>query len=1023
MKRFISTYLILLLIYASNLFAVDVSGYKSNLHDRLITPEPILNDFIPANDEQERKYQSLLDNFFMGDSLFLIGEIKMAGNNYNSGLIIAKDLNLLWHSIILHCRLGFMYYWTTDMELSEEHYEASRHLITKTTGIKDTLSVIESYTQSFLRDEIELSDMQNPVNLKSLLSLDGSYFSDERRSKFYFLRALSLNGETKYNLQLKELHKSEKLLDSLNKNSQLWLFFIRSQQAEYYNHFSDYNLANEYLKELALQVNNEKKFNCFKFRIYYQLGESYIFLRKYDMADKYFNEISESASGISHEYYIGYNLLIGYVYEQLGDYKNSRVSYKLAENICSDKNIRDERLARVYWHLASISRSLNHEDAELHYLTEAEKILQIYPNPYLESFVIKSLGLYYYKREDYSLAIFIFNFMLDDVEKLIDNEEYFRNQYPYIVTADYQYILRKRGHAFYYISKNNNFDIVTLNQSYLDLKNLLKLRIKIYDQLSYEQSKKTLLYKIRTTYDEIINVGYDLFEKTGDDAIAHELFQFAEKSKAYILKSYISDDLAKKLSGVPENLIQKSKDLKKDIDSLQYNLKQHGLQDGQKHEYFAINKIVKKIKDFDGFTKQLEKDYPQYLKFKDDDKDISISQIQDLLKPTQALIEYHYTYNAFYIFFIDKSAFKLFLLPLTRDFPKKVKTYRKLMAEMEYGDFSRNAIVEFSQQSISLYNLMIEPVGELIINKRLIIIPDGELISLPFESLVKPNKDILIETMTFKDLDYLIKSNSISYLYSASQLIDNTEIKRRKVRYAGFAPNYGGINYKINRMDSVHFSLLDLPGAVEEVKSIKNYFKGKVYIGDAASKKKFFRESAKSDIVHLAMHTLLDHEEPMNSQLIFSPESGSEKQLHAYEVYARKITASMMVLSACNTGAGEVVRGEGVFNIARAFIQAGVKNILITQWSVADHSSSYLMGRFYYYLSEGDAVDIALQSAKIDFLTKGDPVKAHPFFWAGYVSIGNPISYNSRNFAWVIYILLATIIVFGMLWRKRKLKS
>jgi CHAT domain-containing protein len=145
----------------------------------------------------------------------------------------------------------------------------------------------------------------------------------------------------------------------------------------------------------------------------------------------------------------------------------------------------------------------------------------------------------------------------------------------------------------------------------------------------------------------------------------------------------------------------------------------------------------------------------------------------------------------------------------------------------------------------------------------------------------------------------------------------------------------------------------------------------------------------------------------MNSELVISTNPKRfAPQLRAYEVYSRKNSTSLVVLSACNTGAGELARGEGVFNIARAFLLAGVHNVVLTQWPVADQSSATLMDRYYYYLSEGYATDIALQRSKIDFLTFGDPVKGHPYYWTAYVNVGNPFEFPVRRSYWYLWLIL-----------------
>ncbi len=1022
MKRLLIIRFVLICLSAWIFFHTDAKELKNSYMNSLLTPEHILKDFIPKNAEENRKYQILLDNIFCGDSLFMKGEIPQATRCYDNGLNIANELNLDWQAIIMHNRLGFTYYWSANFKNSDIHYEASRKLIDRSNSVQDTIAVIESFVLSSWNEDYQVSDFLKSMNLEIILSENLNQFSNTRQAKLLFLKALLYNIEDKYNISLSELYKAQQLLNPQNTSFQMWHFLINLNQASNYYYCKDYSLALELMKELYSLAKSKKEFVFFEYYLNTKLGAIYSKLNDYHNAKNHFLEISDIVSGRQHINFAEYYINFGYAYERLGYPAKAMDSYKLAEKILDKNSIQDERLALLYWYLASLSRSMNNEEANFNYLNKAEQILQIYPDPILESYVVSRLGNYYRKREEYGLAIFIYNLFLDDLDKLINDDDYFKSQYQYLILSDYQSILKGRAHSFYFLSKSKNFKLVPLKQSYQDLKKLLALKMKILDQLNYEQSKKTSLYEIRMIYNDIINIGYDLYSKTRNDSIAYELFEFSERGKAHLLKGFMSDELAKKLSGIPEHLIQQSKEYQKEIDSLQYNLKQYEIHNDFKND-FAINNILSRIEEYDQFIMQMEKDYPKYLEYKEEYKGISISRIQNSLKPEQALLEYYFTFNAFYIFYFDNSSFKLFISPVTRNFPKEVLSFRKLMAEMEYGDFSQVTIKEYAHQSYNFYKLMIEPVEDLIEDKRLIIIPDGELILIPFESLVKEDSDDQNKAMSFKDLDYLIKSNPICYLYSASQLLDDTKIRNRKITYAGFAPDYSKGNLVQRGTESSQKVLRYLPGAIEEVLSVKQYFKGKAFIGEKASKKRFFKESKKNDIIHLAMHTFLDTEEPMNSELIFSSDYKPEKQLHAYEVYAQELTAKLIVLSACNTGTGEVVKGEGVFNLARAFIQAGVKNVVITQWSVADQSSVNLMERFYYYLSEGHPVDIALQRSKIDFLMRGDPVKTQPFFWAPFVCYGNPISMPKRNHTWPIAIgsILGIVLVLLVLKLRFKL--
>ncbi len=102
-----------------------------------------------------------------------------------------------------------------------------------------------------------------------------------------------------------------------------------------------------------------------------------------------------------------------------------------------------------------------------------------------------------------------------------------------------------------------------------------------------------------------------------------------------------------------------------------------------------------------------------------------------------------------------------------------------------------------------------------------------------------------------------------------------------------------------------------------------------------------------------------------------------------------KLNAQLAVLSACNTGKGKLLGGEGVLSLSRGFFYAGVPSVIMTLWAVEDRSGADLMTSFYKYLAEGKTKDEALRLAKVDYLKSSDQMRSHPHFWAAYMSIGN----------------------------------
>lgn len=146
--------------------------------------------------------------------------------------------------------------------------------------------------------------------------------------------------------------------------------------------------------------------------------------------------------------------------------------------------------------------------------------------------------------------------------------------------------------------------------------------------------------------------------------------------------------------------------------------------------------------------------------------------------------------------------------------------------------------------------------------------------------------------------------------------------------------------------------------------------------------------------VHLSTHGLLDEEKPQFSGLVFSGGPSGDPFWHTFEIFNARIPADLVVLSACETGLGKVVSGEGVVGLARAFMYAGSPSVCVSLWKVADPSTAAFMERFYRFLLEGQTEDgspldkaEALRRAQLRLIERGGPT-AHPYFWAPFVLLG-----------------------------------
>jgi CHAT domain-containing protein len=160
------------------------------------------------------------------------------------------------------------------------------------------------------------------------------------------------------------------------------------------------------------------------------------------------------------------------------------------------------------------------------------------------------------------------------------------------------------------------------------------------------------------------------------------------------------------------------------------------------------------------------------------------------------------------------------------------------------------------------------------------------------------------------------------------------------------------------------------------------------------------------------MHGLIDEKEPEYSSLVFAEDGNKEEDnfLYAYEIKQTKLNASMVVLSACETGAGKYQRGEGVLSIGRGFMYAGVPSVVMTLWKLNDQSASELIGNFYKNLEQGQQKDKALQQAKIKYLETSNNIAAHPAMWACFIQLGDYSAIKIEKVDYFNYLIISVVL-------------
>jgi hypothetical protein len=256
-----------------------------------------------------------------------------------------------------------------------------------------------------------------------------------------------------------------------------------------------------------------------------------------------------------------------------------------------------------------------------------------------------------------------------------------------------------------------------------------------------------------------------------------------------------------------------------------------------------------------------------------------------------------------------------------------------------------------------LYTALIGPgADDLVDARRLIIVPHGVLHYLPFHALIDPSGTPLVERV------------DIAYAPSATVLascFDRPSI-----------PEGLGQRLLVGVPDQA------IPQIAGEIKALQGLFgSSTVLFGEAATEQAFRREAPEADVIHLASHAVFRQDNPL-----FSAIQLSDGWLSLYDLYGLRLRASLVTLSACETGVNDVLAGDELVGLARGFFQAGTASVVVSLWAVDDTSTAHLMERFYAHLETGIGPALAMRQAQTE-LRREYP---HPYYWAPFLVIGRP---------------------------------
>ncbi|RAR50454.1 CHAT domain-containing protein [Flavobacterium lacus] len=531
-----------------------------------------------------------------------------------------------------------------------------------------------------------------------------------------------------------------------------------------------------------------------------------------------------------------------------------------------------------------------------------------------------------------------------------------------------------------------------------------------------------LFYKSGKIYFQ----NYKKFKNKNDLQIADNLYNISNKLfREYYLKGEYNEELSKYHSEIIEGLLEISLEKKltfqdkinlineieksasqhlaqeffkkittnnnesnvnlEKIKELKNELNFYKNQSNSSGEKLNKNKIIEIENSIASLTKKTSRTYQDIDKNSLDNFDIV--NVQKVVDKDELVIKYYTLKNYVFAIYISSNHIDIQKIATTHHLKKEVMLFLQQTKKVSQESFpvSKNLSVSLTKDLNA---------------KKVTIIADGFLNYLPFEMLYDAANQ-----------KYLVQKSRVSYNYTLPFYLFNKQnnITVNNDKLIAFAPNYD-----IKTIATVRSGLSDLEHARKEADLISKLFNGTSYINEKASKANFFKTINQFGFYHFAMHSLVDENNINESCLVFS----NNEKLYFSELYGLNFSSKMVVLSACDTGNGNLKSGEGIMSLSRALTYSGVQSSVFSLWQVPDKETSEIMISFYENLKDGQSKDEALANAKRDFI-ENNPMKNHPFYWAGFVVNGD-VSPILEGTNWWLYIgigLAMALLIF--LFRKK----
>jgi CHAT domain-containing protein/Tfp pilus assembly protein PilF len=918
---------------------------------------------------QEREATTLNNIGLVYDSL---GKKQQALDHYNQALLLFRAIKNYESEAITLNNIGRVYdslgekqraldYYNQALPLLQQvgHRKVEAAILNNIGSVYDSLGekpqALEYYNQALILHR-QVGDKKEEAT--TLNNIGGVYNSlgEKQKALEYFYQALPLLQQVGHRkVEATTLNNIGSVYDSLGE---------KQKALDFHNQALLLRRAVEDPRGEAITLINIGS-------VYEDLGETQQALDYYNQALPLFRAVGDregEATALNN---------IGGVYDSLGETQQALDYYNQALPLVRAVGDREGE-ANALNNIGYIYSSLGDKQQALEYYNQALPLLQAVGDREGEALTLNNIGS-------------VYNFLGKKQQAL----KYYNQALPLI-----QRVGNRSGES----SILSNIAVLERDRGNLETaRTHIETAITIIEDLrtkiGSQEHRQSYFATVQGYYEFYIDLLMQLHQQNPSKGYNAQALHISERARARSLLELLTEANADIRSGVDPQLLTQEKSLQQQLNNLDYQ--KYQLISGS-YSDTELNNIQEKIKttltQLDQLEAQIRVSSPRYADLKYPEP-LTLKEIQQqVLDEETILLEYSLGKDRSYLWAVTKDSITSYILPARNEIEAATEKFRDVVT------LDSTAKIE---AGLPLSQILLAPVASGLENKRLLIVSDGILQTVPFAALPIPSSPNTP----------LLAQNEIVTLPSASTVaIQRRQLSNRPLAAKTLAvladPVFNLNDERIagtpsptaNAATSELRSLLgigDGPPTLDRLKYTRTEAEKilalvpesqrfHAFDFDATLSLAINSNLAQYQIVHLATHGLLNEDHPELSGIVlslFDPVGKTQDgMLRLNDIFNLNWPVELVVLSACQTGLGESVQGEGLVGLTRGFMYAGARRVVVSLWSVNDSATAALMTGFYQkMLNEGQTPITALREAQLQMWNAGKS----PYFWAAFTVQGD----------------------------------